>query len=64
MLPAVVDLSFPPMDRIYNIMLVFIVAYMMILIRIIIEESMMMRYYKFWNTNLILLQPEWIENLE
>jgi len=64
MLPAVVDLAFPPMDRIHNIMLVFIMAYMMILIRIIIEESMMMRYYKFWDTNLISLQPEWIENLE
>ena len=60
----VVDLTCPLMDRIYDISLVPLLATMMIYIRDCIQQSMMMRYYKFWEENFISLKPEWIDHFE
>jgi len=52
------------MDRIYDILLVALLAILMICLQIIVESSMMMRYYKFWEENFLSLRPEWTEYFE
>ena len=60
----VVDPTCPTMDRIYNIMLIALLAIMMIYVLSCIEQPMISRYYKPWEENFISLRPEWIHLFE
>jgi len=60
----VVDLTCPPMDRVYDIMIIITISVVMIQLRIVLEQSMLMRYYTFWNNNVWSAPPEWIQQFE
>jgi flagellar biosynthesis/type III secretory pathway protein FliH len=60
----VVDFTYPPMERFYDISIIIVLSIMMIQIRRLIEQSMLMRYYTFWQNNVLSAPPEWIQQFE
>jgi hypothetical protein len=60
----VVDLTCPPMERLYDILIIIALSIIMIQLRNFIEQSMLMRYYTFWQDNVWAVYPEWIQQFE
>jgi hypothetical protein len=60
----VVDLTCPPMVQLYDIMIIMAPSIIMIQLRYIIEQSMLMRYYTFWQDNVWSAPPELIQKFE
>jgi flagellar biosynthesis/type III secretory pathway protein FliH len=60
----VVDFTYPPMERIYDILIIMALSLIMIQLRNFIEQSMLMRYYTFWQDNVWSEPPEWIYQFE
>jgi len=60
----VVDLTYPPMARVYDILIIIVLSIIMIQLRNVIEQSMLLRYYTFWQNNLWSIPPEWIQHFE
>ena len=60
----VVDFTCLVMNKIYDIIIVVVLATLVIYVWDCIEQSMMMRYYKFREANVISLQPEWVYFVE
>jgi len=42
------DLTCPPMERLYDILIIIALLIIMIQCRILIEQSMLMRYHRFY----------------
>jgi len=55
----VVDLTCPLLDQLYDILIIILPAIIMIQFRNFIEQSMLMRYYRFYEQNCVSLQQEW-----
>jgi len=60
----VVDITCPPMERVYDILIIMAMSILMIKIRNVIEHSMLMRYYTFWQDNVWSAPAEWIPAFE
>jgi flagellar biosynthesis/type III secretory pathway protein FliH len=60
----VVDFTWPPMERLYDILIIIALSIIMIQLRNIIEQSMLMRYYTFWQNNVWSEPPKWIQYFE
>jgi len=60
----VVDLTCPPMEQLYNILFVIIFAIIFIQLRNLIEQSLLMRYYRFYKENFSSLPYERIVHFE
>jgi len=60
----VVDFTSPPMERLYDILIIIALTNIMIQFRNIIEQSMLIRYYRFWQDNVWSAPPEWIQQFE
>jgi hypothetical protein len=60
----VVDFTCPPMERLYDILIIIALSIIMIQLRNFIEQSMLMRYYTFWQDNVWSAPPEWIQHFE
>jgi hypothetical protein len=60
----VVDFMCPPMKRLYDILIIIGLVIIMVQLRRIIEQSMLMRYYTFWQENVWSAPPEWIQRFE
>jgi hypothetical protein len=60
----VVVLNCPPMERLYDILIIIALSIMMIQLRQFIEQSMLMRYYTFWQNNVWSECPEWIQQFK
>ena len=60
----VVEINYPPMEPVYDILIIISLAMIMIQLRNIIEQSMLMRYYTFWQNNVWTVPPEWIQQFE
>jgi len=60
----VVNLVCPPMERFYEVLIIITLSILMIQFRNLIEQSMLMRYYTFWQENVWLAPPEWIQQFE
>jgi hypothetical protein len=60
----VVNLTSPPMEQLYDILIMIALSIIMSQFRNIIEQSMLMRYYTFWQHNVSLVPPEWILQFE
>ena len=60
----VVDFTCPPMERLYDILIIIALSMIMIQLRNFIEQSMLMRYYTFWQNNVWSAPPEWIQQFE
>jgi hypothetical protein len=60
----VVDFTCPPMERLYDILIIIALSIIMIQFRNLIEQSMLMRYYTFWQENVWSAPPEWIQQFE
>jgi len=60
----VVDLACPPMERLYDILIIITLSIIMIQLRNFIEQSMLMRYDTFWQNNVWLVSPEWIQQFD
>jgi len=56
----VVDLSCPPMERLYDILIVITLTMIMVQLRNLVEQSMLMRYYRFYEENRVSLRYEWM----
>jgi hypothetical protein len=63
MQPAV-DFACPPMERLYDILSIIALTIIMIQLWKFIEQSMLMRYYTFWQDNVWSGTPEWIHRFE
>jgi hypothetical protein len=61
---AVVNLTCPPMERFYDILIIITLSIMMIQLHQFIEQSMLIRYYTFWQDNVWSAPPEWIQQFE
>jgi hypothetical protein len=59
-----VDLTCPPIERLYDILIIIALSKIMIHFRNFIEQSMLMRYYTFWQENVWSASPEWIQQFE
>jgi len=60
----VVDFTCPPMEQLYDILIIIVLSIIMIQLRNFIEQSMLMRYYTFWQNNVWSALPEWIQQFE
>jgi len=60
----VVNLACPPMERFYEVLIIIALSILIIQFRNLIEQSMLMRYYTFWQENVWLAPPEWIQQFE
>jgi hypothetical protein len=60
----VVDLTCPPMERLYDILMIIALSLIMIQFRNLIEQLMLMRYYRFYEQNYLSLPCEWIAHFE
>jgi hypothetical protein len=60
----VVDLTCPLMERLYDILILITLSIMMIQLRHFIKQSILMRYYTFWQDNVWSVAPEWIQQFE
>jgi hypothetical protein len=60
----VVVLTCPPMERLYDILIIITLSIMMVQLHQFIEQSLLMRYYTFWQDNVWLAPPEWIHQFE
>jgi len=60
----VVDLTCPPMEQIYDVLIIIALSIIMISFRNYIEQSALMRYYTFWQDNVWTEPPEWIHQFE
>ena len=60
----VVDLTCPPMERLYDILIIIALSIIMIQFRNLIEQSMLMRYHRFYEENCVLLWYEWMIHFE
>jgi hypothetical protein len=60
----VVDRTCPPMERLYDLLIIIALSIMMIQVRNIIEQSMLMRYYTFCQNNVWSPPPEWSPQFE
>jgi len=49
----VVDFTCPPMDRFYDILIIIVLTIIMVQFRNVIERSMVMQYYQFYEENCI-----------
>jgi len=56
----VVDLTCPPMERLYDVLIIIALLIIMIQLQNFIEQSMLMRYYQFYEENCVSLQQEWM----
>jgi len=63
-LQPVVDLTCPAMERLYDILIIIIVAMIIVQFRRVIETFMIMRYYQFYEENCASLPLEWIIRFE
>jgi hypothetical protein len=52
------------MDRFYDILIIIALSVIMIQFRNIIEQSMLIRYYTFWQNIVWSAPPEWIQQFE
>jgi hypothetical protein len=59
-----VDLTCPLMERLCDILIIIALTLIMIQLRNLIEQSMLMRYSKFWQNNVLSAPPEWIQQFE
>jgi hypothetical protein len=60
----VVDLTYPSMERLYDILIIIALSIIMIQVRNVIEQSMLIRYYTFWQNNVWSAPPECIQPFE
>jgi hypothetical protein len=60
----VVDGTFPPMERLYDICIIIVMSIIMIQFRNPIEQSMLMRYYSFYEENCLSLRDKWMIHFE
>jgi hypothetical protein len=60
----VVDLTCPPMERLYDILIIIALSIIMIQFRNVIEQSILMRYYRFYEENCVSLRYEWMIHFE
>jgi hypothetical protein len=54
----VIGLTYPPMEGLYDILIIIVLSILTIQLRKLIEQSMLMRYYQFYEENCILLKYE------
>jgi hypothetical protein len=60
----VVDLTCPPMERLYDILIIITLSLIMIQWRNLVEQSMLMRYYTFWQDTVWSAPPECIQQFK
>jgi len=60
----VVDLTCPPMERLYDILIIIALSLIIIQLRNFIEQSMLIRYYQFYKENCLSLRYEWMIHFE
>jgi hypothetical protein len=60
----VVELTCPPMKRLYDIFIIIALSIIMIQFRNIIEQSILLRYYTFWQDDVWSAPPERIQHFE
>jgi hypothetical protein len=60
----VVDLTCPLMEQLYEILIIIVLSIIMIQFRNLIEQSMLMRYYTFWQDSVWSASAEWIHQFE
>jgi len=60
----VVDLTYPPMERVYDILIITVLPIRMIQLRNVIKQSMLMRYYIFSQNYVWSTPPEWVQHFE
>jgi hypothetical protein len=60
----VVDHPSPLMKRLYDILIILTLSIMMIQFREVIEQSMLMRYYTFWQNNVWSTSSGWIQQFD
>jgi hypothetical protein len=60
----VVDLTYRPMERIYDILIIIALSIMMIQLRPCIEQSLLIRCNTFWQDNVWSSPLEWIQQFE
>jgi hypothetical protein len=60
----VVNLTCPPVEQLYNVLIIIALSILMIQSRNIIEQSMLMQCYTFWQDNVWSAPLEWIQQFE
>jgi len=60
----VVDITYSPTERFFDILIIMALSVIMIQLRNRIEQSMLMRYYTFWENNVWSASLEWIQKFE
>jgi len=63
-MPPVVDLTCPPMEQLYDILIIIALPIIMIQFRNLIEQSMLIRYYRFYEENCLSLRYKWMIHFE
>jgi hypothetical protein len=60
----VVDRTCPLMERCYDILIIIALSIIIIQFGNLMEQSMLMRYYRFYEENCLSLRYEWIHHFE
>ena len=60
----VVYLVFPLMRPFYNILVLIVWSCIMVQFRNLVEQTMLMRYYRFYDENFLSLRNEWMIHFE
>jgi hypothetical protein len=60
----VADFTCPPMEQLFDVLIIVAVSFMIMQFRIQIEQSMRMRYYRLSEENCLSLSYEWISHFE
>jgi len=60
----VVDLTYPPMEQLYDILIIIALSITMIQLRNLMERTMLMRYYRLYEDNCLSLHSEWMTYFE
>ena len=60
----VVDLTCLPMERLYDILIIIALSIIIIQLWNFIEQSVLMRYYRFYEENCLSLQYKWMIHFE
>ena len=60
----VVDLTCPPTEQLYDILIDITLSLILVQLRNVIEETMIMRYYRFYEELCLSLRYEWMIHFE
>jgi len=60
----VVDQSYPPIDQLYDILIIIALSKIIIQLSNFIQQTMLIQYYQFDAENFLALQQEWMVHFE